>query len=127
MRLRKPIPARIRTQDGGAKHGALQQRLLLRSMLRDQMRRPSQIIPDPNHRHQLLPAKPLRRLVQPSGEALRPRDADVPQIGSVQGRDRPRQLPPDPLREERRREVQNQRKPQFQFGVSVQRRRRRRR
>ncbi|CAN1829225.1 hypothetical protein LINPERHAP1_LOCUS32423 [Linum perenne] len=123
MRLRKPIPARIRTQDGGAKHGALQQRLLLRSMLRDQMRS----IPDPNHRHQLLPAKPLRRLVQPSGEALRPRDADVPQIGSVQGRDRPRQLPPDPLREERRREVQNQRKPQFQFGVSVQRRRRRRR
>ncbi|CAN1829227.1 hypothetical protein LINPERHAP1_LOCUS32423 [Linum perenne] len=117
MRLRKPIPARIRTQDGGAKHGALQQRLLLRSMLRDQMRRPSQM-------EMVLP---LRRLVQPSGEALRPRDADVPQIGSVQGRDRPRQLPPDPLREERRREVQNQRKPQFQFGVSVQRRRRRRR
>ncbi|CAN1829224.1 hypothetical protein LINPERHAP1_LOCUS32423 [Linum perenne] len=124
MRLRKPIPARIRTQDGGAKHGALQQRLLLRSMLRDQMRRPSQM---EMVLQQLLPAKPLRRLVQPSGEALRPRDADVPQIGSVQGRDRPRQLPPDPLREERRREVQNQRKPQFQFGVSVQRRRRRRR
>ncbi|CAN1823363.1 hypothetical protein LINPERHAP1_LOCUS30350 [Linum perenne] len=103
-------------------------------MLRDQMRRPSQLemvlqgsFPNPNHRHQLLSAKPLRRLVQPSGEALRPRDADVPQIGSVQGQDRQRQLPSDPLREERRREVPDLWKPQFQFGVSVQRGWRRRR
>ena len=78
MRVRKPVQPGVRSEHGGAEHGAVQQRDELRGMLRDKVRERPEVVPagvDSGDGNKLLPTKQRppkqrRRLVQPSPTPL---------------------------------------------------------
>ncbi|KAL5649514.1 hypothetical protein ACJX0J_040323, partial [Zea mays] len=102
--VRQPVLDGVRHGHGGAEHGALQRRRLVRAVLPDLLRLPGgpavlhpRHVGD-HHRHQPVPsqlraAQRRRRLVQPAAAALRHGRAGLAQDRHLPRRHRARQLP----------------------------------